>query len=115
MVNIKHKPMIILSLWLMAFCSFASNDPTAPFTLERTAPAKPKVTRPVLPELQSIVCQQDCYAVLSDQLLAVGQQFQGYQITRVTPEQVTVRRGNQHWQLSLLSPVSFSLSELNQP
>lgn len=115
MVKMRFKHLIVLLLWVIAFQSLASKDPTAPFDIKQATSAKSKISRPALPQLQSIVCQQDCYAVLNDQLLVVGQQFRGYQITQVTQEQVIVRLGNQHWELTLLPNDSFSLDELNQP
>lgn len=79
----------------------AAQDPTAPVASQAaTKVLRPAVT-PSLPELHSIVCQQTCYVILNQQVLAIGDVIAGYRITTISEDQVILRKGRQDWRLSL--------------
>ncbi|MCG3730090.1 MSHA biogenesis protein MshK [Vibrio cincinnatiensis] len=88
-------------LLLLSHSALATQDPTAP--LGWRTPSTTKVRQAPLPQLQSIVCQQQCYAILNDQVVSVGSTIQGYRVSQVTESDVTLIRGKQSWELQLFS------------
>ncbi|MGC9423251.1 MULTISPECIES: MSHA biogenesis protein MshK [unclassified Vibrio] len=95
------KIMRLTILLLLSHQVIAAEDPTAPLAGHRASMAE--VQQAPLPELQSIVCQKECYVVLNNQVLSVGENIQGYQIAKVTDSSVILMRGKQRWELQLFS------------
>jgi len=87
--------------------AFAADDPTAPMGWVQpdgqVKSQKPKKSKP--PELQSIVCrgESSCYAILDNNIVKTGQNIAGYQVKKITPEQVTVAKGSKQWHLALFA------------
>lgn len=92
----------LVSTLLLNGVVYAAQDPTAPLGY---APSQaPKHARQYpLPELQSIVCQQECAAILNDQLVSAGESVRGYQVAKVTESAVTLVRGGKRWELEIFS------------
>ncbi|EKO3378861.1 MSHA biogenesis protein MshK [Vibrio fluvialis] len=93
---------ILLSTLMISGLAFAAEDPTAPLGYAPSQAQKTARQHP-LPELQSIVCQQQCLAILSDQVVTVGQTVRGYHVAGVTESTVTLTRGGKRWELELFS------------
>ena len=95
------KTTLLIMLLLLSPTVSATQDPTAP--LGWRAPSATKVRPAPLPKLQSIVCQQQCYAILNDQMVSIGASIQGYRVSQITESDVTLVRGKQRWELQLFS------------
>lgn len=99
---------VVLMLSAVSTKVEADSDPTAPLGWQRpaTQAAKSKLNQVhPRPRLQSIVCAEgsDCYAVVNNQLVALGDSVAGYKITEITPEGMRVARAGKEWTLSLFS------------
>lgn len=104
--------MLVLLITAFGFASFsltaaASQDPTAPLGWQKTQPSKTVTKRKsqAVPKLQSIVCTQAsrCSAVINDQLVLVGERVNGYRVSHIQPEAVTLTKGGKQWRLALFS------------
>ncbi|BCN25200.1 MSHA biogenesis protein MshK [Vibrio alfacsensis] len=100
------KLMISIALVVVSGSVFANQDPTAPLGWKQPAAqaqAKPKVKQYRVPTLNSIVCKpnSDCIAILNNRLVEQGAQVNGYRVSRITSEFVTLKRGDRHWKLEL--------------
>ncbi|WHR50932.1 MSHA biogenesis protein MshK [Vibrio furnissii] len=96
------KAGVLLGALLCSTTLQAAEDPTAPLGYAPSQVQK-KARQYPLPELQSIICQQQCSAIVNDQLVAAGDSIRGYQVAKVTPSTVTLVRGGQRWELELFS------------
>ncbi len=97
----------VILAWLLVsgVAQAQMQDPTAPLGWAAPAAQAPSV-KPVVvkvPQLHSIICVQSCQAVLNDRVVSQGDSINGYQVARITADQVTLRRGEQQWQLALFS------------
>ncbi len=101
MVN-KQWWLIIIAMLSMPV--FASQDPTAPLGWMKKQQVK-KLQQVSVPELQSIVCKgnEECYAILNDQVVESGEKVAGYSVTNITPTLVELKRGKSSWTLELFS------------
>ncbi|USD41492.1 MSHA biogenesis protein MshK [Vibrio sp. SCSIO 43135] len=95
-------------LALLAPLGYASQDPTAPLGWEKPNSTQPSAKKKVvyrLPTLNSIVCvkRDSCYATLNNTVVESGDRVNGYQVTRITDEVVTVARDSKQWNLELFS------------
>lgn len=86
----------------------ANQDPTAPLGwkhIAASASEKRSVTPHRLPNLNSIICRQSyqCIAILNDKVVEQGARIDGYSVTKVNREFVTLKRGHQQWKLQLFS------------
>ncbi|USD33989.1 MSHA biogenesis protein MshK [Vibrio sp. SCSIO 43145] len=94
---------------LMAYSSIllASQDPTAPLGWQKPQEAKPasKITDQPVPMLQSIVCREiaQCQAVLNNQVALVGETVNGYTVSYIGPELVTLVKAGKQWKLELFT------------
>ncbi|WP_338155254.1 MSHA biogenesis protein MshK [Vibrio metschnikovii] len=100
MANIQYSAILMV---LMSSCAIAAQDPTAPLGGRTSNAGAVSSVATALPELQSIVCQQACYATLNQQVLSTGDEIDGYRVELVSEEQVTLTKGQQTWQLQLFS------------
>ena len=86
---------------------YASKDPTAPLGWQKPQEAKPaaKITEQPIPTLESIVCSEarQCKAVLSNQVALVGDTINGYTVSNIEPELVTLLKAGQQWKLELFT------------
>nr|WP_252724454.1 MSHA biogenesis protein MshK [Vibrio hepatarius] len=85
----------------------SSQDPTAPLGWQKpdsTESRNKKVQQP-LPKLQSIVClnHDKCQAVLSGNVVIVGESVNGFKVSRIEPQMVTLSRGNKQWKLEFFT------------
>ncbi len=99
---------LALCLALVSAPLMATQDPTAPLGWNSSAkPVQQKVQakRKPLPNLQSIVCQEQapCYAILNDAIVEQGDSVRGYRIVRINDQGVTVKKGQRQWDLSLFN------------
>ncbi|QIL86504.1 MSHA biogenesis protein MshK [Vibrio sp. HDW18] len=96
---------MLLGLSVMAVCSYANQDPTAP--LDWHAPSKSSVTAPRqrVPSLQSIVCAEgrSCYAIIEQKIVAQGDVVNGYRVAAIQSQQVQLTRAGKAWQLELFA------------
>ncbi len=101
------KFIISITLTVMAGATWASQDPTAPLGWNQpvgtSSSAKPVAKRYRVPTLSSIMCQTDnqCTAILNNQIVEQGQSVRGYRVVSITNEFVTLKRGNRQWKLEL--------------
>lgn len=100
MANIQYSAVLMV---LMSICAVAAQDPTAPLGGRVSNTGTVSSVATALPELQSIVCQQVCYATLNQQVLSRGDEIDGYRVKQISEEQVTLTKGQQIWQLQLFS------------
>lgn len=100
MAKMQYSAILIV---LMSTCVVAAQDPTAPLGGRTSNAGAVSSVATALPELQSIVCQQACYATLNQQVLSTGDEIDGYRVELVSEEQVTLTKGQQTWQLQLFS------------
>lgn len=91
---------------VFAWPVMAQGDPTAPLSWQAPR-STPRTTASVrLPQLQSIICQGDerpCYAILNGRTLAVGERIQGYTLSGIRDDEVTLVRQGRQWRLSLFA------------
>lgn len=103
MVN-KHWWLVLLAIIVMPVSSAQEKDPTAPIGWTKTQQVK-KARQVPVPELQSIVCKgnDECFAILNDQVVSGGEKVAGYRVTQITPTLVELKRGKKSWTLELFS------------
>lgn len=89
----------------MSFFSVANSDPTAPIGFATPDLTKKKKAITHLPRLDAILCedQKQCFAILNDQAVNKGQSVNGYVISAISENNVTVKRGNRRWSLVLFN------------
>ncbi|MHC0045900.1 MSHA biogenesis protein MshK [Vibrio campbellii] len=99
------KLIISLAFATVASSSLASQDPTAPlgWTKPAAEQAKPKAKQHRLPTLNSIVCKPStsCVAILNNRIVEPGAKLNGYRVTSINSEFVTLKRGDRQWKLEL--------------
>lgn len=99
--------LILVALIGYSSVLHASKDPTAPLGWQKPREAKPssKITEQPVPMLQSIVCREagQCKAVLSNQVALVGQKVNGYTVSNIEPELVTLSKAGKQWKLELFT------------
>ncbi|MYM61152.1 MSHA biogenesis protein MshK [Vibrio sp. OCN044] len=85
----------------------ASQDPTAPLGWQKpdTVEAENKNKQPPLPKLQSIVCTNtgQCRAVLNDKAVLVGETINGFRISQIEAQSVTISHGGKQWKLKIFT------------
>ena len=84
----------------------ASQDPTAPLGWQSPQQSKATIIkRKPVPKLQSIVCEEaaGCSAIINGQVVLAGEQVNGYKVSQIKPEVVTLVRGGKQWKLNLFS------------
>lgn len=95
------------ALLIFSSVSFAAQDPTAPLNWQKPAApqSEKKVAKRPLPKLESIVCSGDveCKAVVSGQVVVVGDRISGYQVRNVASEYVVLSRGGKQLNLQLFA------------
>ncbi len=103
MVN-KQWWLMLLAIIVIPVSSAQELDPTAPIGWIKKQQVK-KTRQVPVPELQSIVCKgnDECSAILNDQVVSGGDKVAGYSVTQVTPTQVELKRGKKSWTLELFS------------
>ncbi|MFY2509762.1 MSHA biogenesis protein MshK [Vibrio pectenicida] len=102
----------MVKVWCAVFLIYSSlgntsQDPTAPLGWQKpetTEFSNKKVQQP-LPKLQSIVClsNDQCQAVLSGNVVLVGELVNGFKVSRIEPQMVTLSRGSKQWKLELFT------------
>lgn len=98
--------IIMLIVSFIALPTFAAQDPTAPLGwMNNTSSSKMRViSRPQLPQLQSIICDsQQCSVILNGIVAGLGGRVLGYKLIRITDNTVTLSRGGKTWQLALFA------------
>ena len=80
----------------------AQQDPTAPLSWPQQRSSSLH-SRSALPQLQSVICEPQCRAILSGQPVAVGSYITGYRVSRINDSSVILTRNKKQWQLSLFS------------
>ncbi|CZF78436.1 MULTISPECIES: hypothetical protein [Grimontia] len=102
-MKLLNSVLVLFSL-LLPITSLASGDPTAPlgFTPPKQS-AKAKVYR--LPKLDAILCATDgiCSAVLNGKNVGKGQNINGYIVSQINEERVTLSRGGKRWALTVFN------------
>lgn len=101
MVKITLLTMVVLLVSRPVLAT--TQDPTAPLGWSVPSSSANQIRQAPLPQLQSIVCQQQCYAVFNDQLVSVGMTIRGYRVSQITDSEVTLHRGKKSWELQLFS------------
>lgn len=95
------------ALFIFSSASVAAQDPTAPLNWQKPAAQKSekKVAKRPLPKLESIVCSGnvECKAVVSGQIVVVGDRISGYQVRNVESEYVVLSRGGKQLNLQLFA------------
>ena len=95
------------ALFVYSCVVVASQDPTAPLGWQKpdTVEAENKNKLPPLPKLQSIVCtsQVQCRAVLSDKAVLVGDTVNGFKVSQIEAQSVTISRGGKQWKLKIFT------------
>ncbi|WP_341661247.1 MSHA biogenesis protein MshK [Vibrio sp.] len=94
-------------LLVYSLLGVASQDPTAPLGWKKTDSVESnskKVQQP-LPKLQSIVCLSagKCQAVLSDKVVVVGEMVNGFNVSQIDAQLVTLSRGGKQWKLEIFT------------
>lgn len=100
-MKLLNSVLIMFSLSL-PITSLAESDPTAPLGFTPSSqPAKKKVYR--LPKLDAILCASDgsCSAVLNGKSVRKGQSINGYIVSQINEERVTLSRGGKRWALTV--------------
>nr|WP_086938840.1 hypothetical protein [Thaumasiovibrio occultus] len=98
---------LLLALGSAALSSgaWAITDPTAPlgYTEPKTQIVAPttRTTAAPMPRLDSILCREQCSAVISGELVAPGDSVSGYQVKAITAQQVTLTRGGRQLELTM--------------
>lgn len=104
-MRLKSEVLLLVSSLLMPQISMAQSDPTAPIGF--AAPAKKSAQPPKsrVPGLQAILCneKQQCSAILNGREVTQGQSINGYVISGINENNVTVTRGDRHWSLQLFN------------
>lgn len=99
--------MLCMALAVCSFWGQASQDPTAPLGWKKpdAIEASNKKAQQPLPKLKSIVClgQNQCQAVLNDQVVNVGEIVNGFKVSQLEPQYVTLSRGGKQWKLELFT------------
>jgi len=94
-------------LFFYSYTGTASQDPTAPLGWQKpdSIEAKSKKKQQPLPKLQSIVCanQGKCQAVLSDKVVVVGEMVNGFTVSQIEAQLVTLSRGGKQWKLEIFT------------
>ncbi len=103
MVN-KQWWLMLLAIIVVPMSFAQEQDPTAPIGWAKKQQVK-KARQVPVPELQSIVCKgnDECFAILNDQVVSSGEKVAGYRVTHITPIQVELKRGKKSWTLELFS------------
>ena len=84
--------------------AFAAQDPTAPLGWINNNSKVRVISQTQLPTLQSIICgDQHCSVILNGTVVDLGESIQGYKLTHVTDNTVTLSRGSKKWQLALFA------------
>lgn len=102
----QSKVLLFLFSLLMPFLSLAQSDPTAPIGFD--APVSTTVKKKAVarrPRLEAILCNegQPCSAILNGREVTTGQSINGYRISAIAEDSVTVTRGNRRWSLVLFN------------
>ncbi|SKA27005.1 MSHA biogenesis protein MshK [Photobacterium toruni] len=89
---------------LIVQSAFAAQDPTAPLGWTNNNSKVRVISRAQLPTLQSIICDdQHCSVILNGTVVGLGGSVQGYKLTHITDNTVTLSRGSKKWQLALFA------------
>jgi len=103
---VKKQLFVLLSLFITVNV-FAADDPTAPlgWVQPKAQVKSQKQIKSKVPQLQSIVCRGNstCYAILDNKIVRAGQSIAGYQVKKITSEQVTIAKGSKQWRLALFA------------
>ncbi|WP_343283936.1 MSHA biogenesis protein MshK [Vibrio sp. Of14-4] len=99
--------VLVSALFVYSCVAVASQDPTAPLGWQKpdSIEAKSKKKQQPLPKLQSIVCinQVQCRAVLSDKAVLVGDTVNGFKVSQIEAQSVTISRGGKQWKLKIFT------------
>lgn len=94
---------IVGAILVPSFCA-AEQDPTTPLGWEQPVQTSSTVKRKHrLPTLNSIVCKPDmpCIAIMNNKIVEQGHSLNGYRVTSINSEYVTLKRGDRDWKLEL--------------
>ncbi|WP_028023158.1 hypothetical protein [Enterovibrio calviensis] len=98
------KWVAIIAFTSVPFMVFAQSDPTAPLGYE--APNKTTKTKTYrLPRLDAILCGSNntCSAVINGRSISKGQSINGYFVSAIHDNSVTLKRGQRHWSLTVFN------------
>ncbi|MDD1792061.1 MSHA biogenesis protein MshK [Enterovibrio sp. ZSDZ42] len=94
----------IVAFTSLSFGVFAQSDPTAPLGYD--APSKATKTKTYrLPRLDAILCggNNACSAVINGRSVSKGQSINGYFISAIHDNSVTLKRGERRWSLTVFN------------
>lgn len=102
----RRKIVLLIFSLLTPLHSLAQSDPTAPLGFKAPV-VKPKGKRVIvrLPSLEAILCNDklQCSAILNGREITKGQSINGYLISAIAENSVTVKRGDRRWSLVLFN------------